>query len=258
MSAPTNLFDLTGKTALVTGSARGLGNGYARGFAGASAKVVLSDLNAEALDRAVEAMKADGHDAEGICFDVSKEDTVVAAFEELDQRGIAIDILVNNAGIQHREPLVELSAADWQRVIDIHLTGTFIVGREAAKRMIARANGGKIINVCSMVSERARPTVAPYTAAKGGIKMLTKAMTAEWAEHGIQANAIGPGYILTEMTQALADDPKFDAWVMDRVPERRWGRPEDLVGTAVFLASPASNYVNGQVIYVDGGMLSYL
>lgn len=124
--------------------------------------------------------------------------------------------------------------------------------------MIARGSGGKIINICSMVSERARPTVAPYTAAKGGIKMLTKAMTAEWAIHGIQVNAIGPGYILTEMTQALADDPKFDGWVKDRVPERRWGRPEDLVGTAVYLASPASDYVNGQVIYVDGGMLSFL
>ena len=258
MPATTNLFDLTGKTALVTGSARGLGNGYARGFAGAGAKVVLSDIDGDTLEKAVGAMKADGYEAEGICLDVSREDRIIAAFDELDERGIAVDILVNNAGIQHREPLVELSAADWQRVIDIHLTGTFLVGREAAKRMIARGNGGKIINVCSMVSERARPTVAPYTAAKGGIKMLTKAMTAEWAEHGIQANAIGPGYILTEMTQALADDPKFDAWVMDRVPERRWGRPEDLVGTAVFLASPASNYVNGQVIYVDGGMLSYL
>ncbi|MBE0531365.1 MAG: SDR family oxidoreductase [Rhodospirillales bacterium] len=252
------LFDLTGKTALITGSARGLGNGYARGLADAGAKVVLNDLNAAPLEDAVDSLRADGFDAEGICFDVSKETSVVVAFEDIDARGLAIDILINNAGIQHRQPMVELAAADWQRVIDTNLTSAFLVGREAAKRMIKRGSGGKIINIGSLTSELARATVAPYTTAKGGIKMLTKAMTAEWAEHGIQVNAIGPGYMLTEMTQPLADDPKFDGWVKGRTPARRWGLPQDLIGTAVFLASSASDYVNGQIIYVDGGMISVL
>jgi gluconate 5-dehydrogenase len=252
------LFDLTGKTALITGSARGLGNGYARGLADAGAKVVLNDLNADPLKDAVDNLRTDGFDAEGVCFDVSKEASVVAAFEDMDARGLAIDILINNAGIQHRQPMVELAAADWQRVIDTNLTSAFLVGREAAKRMIKRGNGGKIINIGSLTSELARATVAPYTTAKGGIKMLTKAMTAEWAEHGIQVNAIGPGYMLTEMTRPLADDPKFDGWVKGRTPARRWGLPQDLIGTAVFLASSASDYVNGQIIYVDGGMISVL
>ncbi len=258
MSMTSRLFDLTGKTALVTGSARGLGNGYARGLADAGAKVVLNDLNEEALTHAVETLRAGGFEAEGIRFDVSKEESVVSAFEKMDASGIAIDILINNAGIQHRQPIIELSAADWQRVIDTNLTAAFLVGREAAKRMIKRGAGGKIINIGSLTSELARATTAPYTTAKGGIKMLTKAMTAEWAEHGIQVNAIGPGYMLTEMTQPLADDPKFDGWVKGRTPARRWGLPEDLIGTAVFLASSASDYVNGQIIYVDGGMISVL
>ena len=258
MPATRNLFDLTGKTALVTGSARGLGNAYVRGLAAAGAKVVLNGVNAAALERAVDALKAEGREAEGIAFDVSREESVVAAFKALDERGISVDILVNNAGIQHRQPLVDLPLKDWQRVIDTNLTSAFLVGREAAKRMIQRGAGGKIINVGSLTSELARATVAPYTASKGGIKLLTKAMTAEWAEHGIQVNAIGPGYMLTEMTQPLADDPKFDGWVKGRTPARRWGLPEDLIGTAVYLASAASDYVNGQIIYVDGGMISVL
>lgn len=258
MSMTQSLFDLGGKTALITGSTRGLGNGYARSLADAGAKVLLNSRNAEVLNHAVQTLRADGFDAEGICFDVSKEKSVVSAFEEMDARGIAIDILINNAGIQHRQPIVELSAADWQRVIDTNLTAAFLVGREVAKRMIKRGTGGKIINIGSLTSEVARATVAPYTAAKGGIKMLTRSMTAEWAEYGIQANAIGPGYMLTEMTQPLADDPKFDGWVKGRTPSRRWGLPHDLMGVAVFLASAASDYVNGQIIYVDGGMLAVL
>jgi len=190
-------------------------------------------------------------------FDVTDEAAVVAAFERLDQQGIAIDILLNNAGIQFRRPMVELDTADWRRVIETNLTSAFVVGREAAKRMIPRGHG-KIINIGSLTSEAARATVAPYTAAKGGIKMLTRAMTAEWAAHGIQANAIGPGYMLTDMNEALLADAAFNAWVIGRTPARRWGKPEELVGTAVFLASPASDYVNGQIIYVDGGMLTVL
>ena len=168
-----------------------------------------------------------------------------------------MDILVNNAGIQFRRPMLELDTADWRRVIETNLTSAFVIGREAARRMVPRGRG-KIINIGSLTSALARATVAPYTVAKGGIKMLTQAMAAEWAAHGIQANAIGPGYMLTDMNQALVDDPAFNAWVVGRTPARRWGRPEELVGTAVFLASAASDYVNGQIIYVDGGMLAVL
>jgi gluconate 5-dehydrogenase len=152
---------------------------------------------------------------------------------------------------------VDLSTEDWRKVIDTNLTSAFVVGREAARRMIPRGRG-KIVNIASLTSELARATVAPYTVAKGGVKMLTKAMAAEWAEHGIQANAIGPGYMLTDMNEALVNNPQFDAWVKGRTPARRWGKPEELVGAAIFLASAASDYVNGHVIYVDGGMISVL
>jgi len=202
---------------------------------------------------AVAALRDAGHLADGAAFDVNSEAEIVAAFDRFDAEQIAVDILVNNAGIQFRKPMVELATADWQRVIDTNLTSAFVIGREAAKRMIVRG-GGKIINIGSLTSELARATVAPYTVAKGGIKMLTRAMAAEWAEHGIQANAIGPGYMLTDMNQALVDSPQFDAWVKGRTPSKRWGRPDELVGTAVYLASHASDYVNGQIIYVDGGM----
>ena len=183
---------------------------------------------------------------------------VVAAFESLDREGVAVDILINNAGIQFRKAMVDLSAADWRRVVETNLTGAFLVGREAAKRMIARGHGGKIINIGSLTSEVTRPTVAPYTSAKGGIKMLTRSMAAEWAKHNIQTNAIGPGFFDTDMNKALTGDPEFDAWVKGRTPSGRWGQPEELAGTAVYLASAASNYVNGQIIYVDGGFLAVM
>ncbi|MFC5523002.1 SDR family oxidoreductase [Polaromonas jejuensis] len=254
----STLFDLTGRTALITGSARGLGYGFAQGLADAGAKVIINARNAEQVAQAVAQLRAQGHDAQGLPFDVTDEAAVGAAFASLDQQGIAIDILINNAGIQHRMPLVDLALKDWQRVIDTNLTSAFIVGKQAAKRMIARGRGGKIINIGSLTSEAARATVAPYTAAKGGIKMLTRAMAAEWTEHGIQANAIGPGYMATEMNTALLQNPAFDAWVKGRTPARRWGRPDELAGTAVYLASAASDYVSGQIIYVDGGMLAVL
>ena len=206
---------------------------------------------------AVEAA-CEGCKARGAVFDVAAEAAVTAAFEAFDREGVEIDILVNNAGIQFRKPMVELELKDWQRVLDTNLTAAFIVGRETARRMIARGRGGKIINIASLVSEAARATVAPYTAAKGGVKMLTRAMAAEWAQYGIQANAIGPGYILTEMNTALIENPAFDAWVKASNPAGRWGKPDELAGTAVYLASDASNYVNGQIIYVDGGWLSVL
>ncbi|OHV84080.1 SDR family oxidoreductase [Ensifer sp. LCM 4579] len=251
------LFDLSGRTALVTGSSRGLGRAIAQGLCDAGARVVLNGRNEKAVAIVAEEMRNSGHQVLGAVFDVTSEAAVRSAFERLDDEGLEVDILVNNAGIQHRQPLVELSLADWQRVIDTNLTSAFLVGREAARRMIPRGRG-KIINIGSLTSEVARATVIPYTAAKGGVKLLTKGMAAEWAKFGIQANAIGPGYMLTDMNEALVNDPQFDAWVKSRTPAGRWGEPQELVGTAVFLASSASDYVNGQIIYVDGGMLSVL
>lgn len=252
------LFDLSGKTALITGSSRGLGFAYAQGLASAGASVVLSGTHHETLQTAIETLTSQGYHATGYVFDVANETQIIDVFKQMDQAGVTIDIVVNNAGIQHRQPMVELELKDWQRVLDVHLTGTFLVSREAAKRMIKRQSGGKFINICSLTSEQARPTVAPYTAAKGGVKMLTKSMSAEWAQYHIQANAIGPGYILTDMNEALINDHAFDTWVKNSNPTKRWGKTEELIGTAIFLAAPASDYINGQVIYVDGGWLAVL
>ncbi len=251
------LFDLAGRTALVTGSSRGLGRAMAQGLAAAGAAIVLHGSDAGRLSAASAEIRAAGYTIREACFDVTDESAIAAAFARFDADGVAIDILVNNAGIQLRRPMVELSTDAWRKVIETNLTSAFVIGREAAKRMIPRGRG-KVINIGSLTSELARATVAPYTVAKGGIKMLTRAMAAEWAADGIQANAIGPGYMLTEMNQALIEDPTFDAWVKGRTPARRWGKPEELIGTAVFLASSASDYVNGQIIYVDGGMLAVL
>ncbi|MBF9195113.1 SDR family oxidoreductase [Microvirga terrestris] len=253
-----DLFDLTGKTALVTGSSGGLGLAMARGLAEAGTAVILNGRDEAKLAAAAQALAAAGHQVTTSSFDVSDEAAIMAAFDGFDRAGTNIDILVNNAGIQLRKPMVDLAADEWRRVIETNLTSAFMVGREAARRMIARGQGGKIINIGSLTSEVARATVAPYTAAKGGIKQLTRSMAAEWAVHGIQANAIGPGYIVTDMNKALVEDAKFDAWVRGRTPSGRWGMPDDLIGVAVFLASPASAYVNGQIIYVDGGMLAVL
>jgi gluconate 5-dehydrogenase len=253
-----SLFDLSGRTALITGSSRGIGLALARGLAESGATVVINSRQTTAVDEAVAQLTALGLPVRGAAFDVADEASVKQAFEGFDRDGLAIDILINNAGIQHRKPMLELELADWQRVIDTNLTAAFLVGREAARRMVARGRGGKIINIGSLTSESARATVAPYTVAKAGIKLLSKAMAAEWAKHDIQANSIGPGYILTDMNEALVNNKDFDAWVRASNPAGRWGKPEELVGTAVFLASAASNYVNGQIIYVDGGWLSVL
>ena len=254
----SSLFDLSGRTALVTGAARGLGFAYAEGLAAAGATVVINDLREESVSEAVAKLLAKGFKALGKAFDITDEAVVDKAFAEFDRDGVEIDILVNNAGIQFRKPMLELELKDWQRVIDTNLTSAFVVGKQAALRMIQRGRGGKIINIGSVNSQAARPSIAPYCSAKGGLMMLSRSMAAEWAKHNIQVNTIGPGYILTEMTEPLAADAQFDAWVKSSNPAQRWGKPEDLIGTAVYLASPASNYVNGQMIFVDGGWLSVL
>jgi gluconate 5-dehydrogenase len=254
----TQLFDLSGRTALVTGSARGIGFALAEGLANAGASVMLNGTRADTVADAVSRLDAKGFSAQGRAFDVTDEQAVANAFAQWDKDGVKIDIVINNAGIQFRKGLVELALSDWQRVIDTNLTSAFIVSKQAALRMIARGTGGKIVNIGSLTSEAARATVGAYTAAKGGIKMLTRAMSAEWAASNIQANAIGPGYILTDMNQALVDNATFDAWVKSSNPSQRWGKPEELVGSAVFLSSAASSYVNGQIIYVDGGWLAVL
>lgn len=254
----SSLFDLSGKTALVTGSTRGLGFSYAQGLAEAGASVVLNGVDKARLNESVQILKNKDFNARGLVFDVSSENQVQQAFKQLDDDGVTVDIVINNAGIQFRKSLIDLELENWKKVIDINLNSVFIVSREAAKRMISRQSGGKIINIGSLTSEAARATVSPYTAAKGGVKMLTKAMAAEWAEFNIQSNAIGPGYILTDMNAALIDNIEFDSWVKASNPTKRWGHPDELIGTAVYLASNASNYVNGQIIYVDGGWLSVL
>jgi gluconate 5-dehydrogenase len=254
----SSLFDLSGKTALVTGSSAGLGLAMARALTEAGAAIVLNGRDEKKLAAAVKSFESAGHRVTTRAFDVADDAAVRGAFERLDAEGVAIDILVNNAGNQLRKPMLDLTSDEWRRIVDTHLTAAFQVGREAARRMIARGKGGKIINIGSLASEVARATIAPYTAAKGGMKMLTRAMAAEWAQHSIQANAIGPGYIVTEMTQPLVNDAKFDAWVRGRTPSGRWGKPEDLIGVTVFLASSASDYVNGQIIYVDGGLLAVM
>jgi len=254
----TQLFDLGGRTALVTGSARGIGLSLAEGLGAAGATVIVNSRQAPAVDAAVATLRDKGITAHGAVFDVADEAAVKAAFEGFDRQGLEIGILVNNAGIQHRQPMLELALQDWQRVIDTNLTAAFLVGKEAARRMVQRGRGGKIINIGSLTSEAARATVAPYTVAKGGIKMLSRAMAAEWAQFDIQANSIGPGYILTDMNEALVKNVQFDAWVKASNPAGRWGKPDELIGTAIYLASSASNYVNGQIIYVDGGWLAVL
>jgi gluconate 5-dehydrogenase len=229
----------------------------AEGLARAGAKVLINGVDPARVDEAVSAMREQGLAAEGAVFNVTDEAAVTAAFAGFDAAGLEIGILVNNAGIQIRGPMVELATADWRKIIDTNLTSVFLVSREAAKRMIPRGHG-KVVNIGSVTSELARPTIAPYTSSKGGIKMLTRAMAAEWGPSGIQANAIAPGYMITDLNEALINNPTFDGWVKSRTTARRWGKPEELIGAAVFLASEASDYVNGQMIFVDGGMTAVL
>jgi gluconate 5-dehydrogenase len=253
----TSPFELSGRVALVTGSSRGIGSAIADGLARSGAAVILNGRDESRLADAVDSARRRVPTARwsSCAFDVTDETAISGAVARCESEVGPIDILVNNAGIQLRRPLTEISLDDWRSVIDTDLTSAFLVGRTVARRMIQRG-GGKIINVCSVQSELARPGIAAYTAAKGGLRNLTRAMAAEWSRAGLQVNGLAPGYILTEMTRPLAEDPEFDTWVRNRTPAGRWGRPEDLAGPAVWLASPASDFVTGQVIYVDGGMTS--
>ncbi|MBS3762796.1 MAG: SDR family oxidoreductase [Planctomycetes bacterium] len=251
------LFDLSGKVALLTGSGSGLGFVIARGLGRVGATVVLNGRTEGKLKSAVAALEKDGVGATYCVADITRGDQIDQMVGTIEDDISAVDILVNNAGLQRRAPLEEMSTEKWQEVIETNLTGAFLVARRVVPRMIERESG-KIINMCSLMSEVGRPTVGNYSAAKGGLKMLTRQMALEWGPHNIQANGIGPGYFLTDMTRELHDDPEFNSWIVDRTPAGRWGKPEELVGTAVFLASPASSFVNGQIVYVDGGILSTL
>lgn len=246
------LFSLENRIVVITGSSRGLGLAYADACLRAGATVVLNGTHQETLDAVVAERRANGFPAYGLCFDVSDETQVHAAVEKIESEIGPIDVLINNAGIHRRHPLAEMPAADWRRVIDVNLTSAFLMGQAVAQHMIPRKHG-KIINVTSLNAELARTNIANYSAAKGGLKMLTKSMATEWGRFGLNVNAVGPGYIETELTKCLVEDETFNSWVVGEVPLGRWGKPEDIVGTVIFLASPASDYVDGFTVYVDGG-----
>ncbi|ANW95423.1 gluconate 5-dehydrogenase [Wenyingzhuangia fucanilytica] len=252
-----DLFDVKGKVALVTGSTHGLGMAMARGLGLAGATIVVNgNSSQEKIDVAVAAYKKEGINAVGCKFNVTKEDEVIAAIANIEKEIGAIDILINNAGIIKRIPLVEMEVADFKEVIDVDLVSPFIVSKHVVKNMINRKQG-KIINICSMMSELGRNSVGAYAAAKGGLKMLTQNMATEWAKHNIQVNGIGPGYFATSQTEPIrVDGHPFNDFIVNRTPAAKWGNPDDLAGAAIFLSSKASDFVNGHVVYVDGGILA--
>lgn len=246
-------FDLTGRVALVTGASRGLGFAIARGLAQAGATVLLNGRKPAELDAAAAKLRAEGLAADVSVFDVTQRDAVRAAVDAVAAQHGQVDILVNTAGIQRRGPLVDFTARDWDDIVATNLTAPFIVSQAVLPGMIA-ARRGKIIHIASLMSELARPTVVPYTAAKGGVRQLTRGMAVELAPYGIQVNAIAPGYFATEMNRALIDNAEFNAWVCKRTPAGRWGDPPEIAGLAVFLASSAADYMTGQMLVMDGGM----
>jgi gluconate 5-dehydrogenase len=249
----SELFSLKRRLALITGSGQGIGFALARGLAQHGAKVVLNGRSTEKIGKAVATLRGEGFAAEASVFDVVDPAAVEAGIARVEKDIGPIDIVINNAGVQFRKPLEEFPDDKWQQLLQTNVTGVFNVGKAVARRMIPRRRG-KIINIASVMSELARPTIAPYTATKGAVRNLTRGMCADWARHGLQVNAIAPGFFRTELNKALTEDPEFTGWLEKRTPTGRWGEVEELVGAAVFLASDASSFVNGHTLYVDGGM----
>jgi gluconate 5-dehydrogenase len=252
-----SLFDLSGRIALVTGSSAGIGLALALGLGRAGARVVLNGRHQDKIANAAQKLRNEGVSVFEMPFDVTDSTDVRAAVEEIETSIGPIDILINNAGMQRRGPLEDYPEETWHELMTTNVDSVFYVSQAVARKMIPRGRG-KIINICSVQSELGRPSIAPYTATKGAVKMLTKGMAIDWGKHGLQVNGIGPGYFKTELNRALVDDKSFSDWLIARTPSRRWGELEDLVGAAVFLASDASNFVNGQIIYVDGGVTASL
>jgi len=251
-----NLFDLNGKRALITGGTHGLGMAMAEGLAQAGAELVITGTTPSKMEDALHYYKSKGYKASGYLFDVTNEKAAAENIDLIAKELGDIHILVNNAGIIKRELATTMSVADFRQVIDVDLVGPFIMSQLVVKQMIERQEG-KIINICSMMSELGRNSVSAYAAAKGGLKMLTRNLATEWAKHNIQVNGIGPGYFATSQTEPIrVDGHPFNEFIINRTPAARWGNPEDLAGAAVFLASKASDFVNGQIVYVDGGILA--
>lgn len=249
------LFDVKGKIALVTGSTGGLGSALAQGLCENGAIVILNGRNKEKLEQQVQEFTQAGYTVYGYAFDITDSEQINEAVSKINREIGAIDILINNAGITVRSALEDFNDSDWDTIIGINLTGAYKVAKAVAKGMIARKSG-KIINIGSLQCELGRPSITPYAASKGGLKMLTKGMAVEWGKYNIQTNGIGPGYFKTSMTKPLYENEEFDKWVCSRNPSNRWGLPEELIGTLLLLSSPAGNYLNGQMIYVDGGLLA--
>ena len=252
-----NKFDLAGRIALVTGSSAGIGFALARGLAQAGATLVLNARSLDKLAHAAEQLRQEGATVYTARFDVTAGEAVAEAINGIEKDIGAIDILVNNAGMQRRAPLEDFPEAQWHELMRTNVDSVFLVGQAVARHMIGRRRG-KIINICSVQSELGRPNIAPYTASKGAVKMLTKGMAIDWGPYGIQVNGLGPGYFKTELTDALVKNEEFSSWLIGRTPSRRWGDVEDLVGSAIFLASAASDFVNGHILYVDGGVTATL
>jgi gluconate 5-dehydrogenase len=249
------MFNLKGKVALITGSSKGLGFSIAKALFNSGATIIINGRNQKTLDEASQKIKSTKNLIYKYPFDVTNVEDVYENINKIKAEVGIIDILVNNAGIQSRELLTDIKINDWNNVLKTNLTSPFILSQAIVPDM-KKKQAGKIINICSITSQVARPSIAPYVSAKGGLKMLTKVMAIEWAKHNIQVNGIGPGLFKTEMNTALVNNKKFNDWVCERTPAGRWGNPDELSGTAVLLASEASSYINGQIIYVDGGFLS--
>lgn len=247
------MFNLSGKRALITGSSRGIGLGLAHGLSGAGAQVILNGRDSTTLDKVASDLRDLGQQPHVLSFDVTDAGTTRAAIDRFESETGPIDILINNAGTQHRAPLEDFPAEKFDEIMRTNVNSAFYVGQAVARHMIGRGRG-KIINICSVMSMLARPTIAPYTTSKGAIANLTKGMAVDWAQHGLNVNGIAPGYFKTELNAALVADPEFSAWLERRTPMKRWAEVSELVGAAIFLASEASSFVNGQIIYVDGGI----